>query len=324
MTGMTQTQRQRSINDFIRDLSKITYSQDELIEKSRILLPIYLSGEFRHSYSQILGTIYSLREGEDIIYLTSNIEELKTVYKNPIFIPIKRQMEKLCDHVELELTRMAQLEKINAKQADLDIKLRVAFKDYSESIKNMGNIQNELTQETEKLELAKEELIRVNKDLAESKQKLETSVKDTENLKSEVITVIGIFAAIMLAFVGGMSFTSSTLTSMHNSSIYKVVFVAIICGFVVFNTIFCLMYIVSRMTNRDIYAECHDGNCEKDCVKHYCQYGCSAINRIRKRLPYVFWVNLILLILLLIIIVCWVVDIKSFNDYIQKLLWGRL
>lgn len=53
--------------------------------------------------------------------------------------------------------------------------------------------------------------------LDKSNNRLTRTHKVTQNLKVEVITIMGIFSAIMLAFVGGTSFTSSTLTRIQHS-----------------------------------------------------------------------------------------------------------
>lgn len=78
---------------------------------------------------------------------------------------------------------------------------------------------------------------------------LAQKVKETEekigSIKNEVqsttVTILGIFAAIVLAFSGVFSFSSSIMQNMGNVSIYRLIGVSAVLGLVTFNLIFCLM-----------------------------------------------------------------------------------
>lgn len=53
-----------------------------------------------------------------------------------------------------------------------------------------------------------------------------------------------------------------------------------------------LIYMITRIIGRNIYTTCtdlHDG----DCVNGSCDKVCNPISRIRKRLPYIYWFNVI-------------------------------
>jgi hypothetical protein len=108
---------------------------------------------------------------------------------------------------------------------------------------------------------------------------------------------LSIFAAIVLAFSGSLSFIGSALTGMANVSAFKSVFIVALCGLVVFNLIFLLLYIVGKLTGRSIYTDFGQEN--SDIEK------CTWIGKVRRRLPYVFWINICLLLIMLGDFVCW-------------------
>lgn len=84
-----------------------------------------------------------------------------------------------------------------------------------------------------------------------------------------------------------------------------VILVAIIGALALFDTIFLLMYLVSKIINRNIYARCLTKDCSCDAKK------CNGITRLRKRLPYVFYFNVVSLVGIIIDCVVWFMDIKG-------------
>ncbi|PAF41290.1 hypothetical protein [Helicobacter sp. 11S02629-2] len=61
---------------------------------------------------------------------------------------------------------------------------------------------------------------------------LETEVKNT---KKEYITILGIFAAIVVTFVGAFAFSTSVLTNIMQASPYRIVFIACLVGLFIVN-----------------------------------------------------------------------------------------
>lgn len=297
---MKDFEKQSAINRFLRDLSEQSYNDDAVLEKSRILLSIYKDG-FRHSYSQISGTIYSIKDDHkkyDTEYLSNHMgvlyKRVNAMTRGDDLYEINKEIVKLYDHVSLEIARLAQWEKIQGEQREIERKMEEAIEELSEA--------------KGKIEVA-------NKELLETK-------RETRNLKTEIVAILSIFAAIILTFSGGISFTNATLSSMHESSIYKVAFVSIICGFTLFNMIFCLMLFISRLTGTNIFFKCTKGECILDKCSE--QQKCSVFYIIMTRMPYVFIINSIFLALLIIVVVSWFLEIKIFAEALRSYIWCRL
>ena len=87
----------------------------------------------------------------------------------------------------------------------------------------------------------------------DTKKKLKEEVqKDIKGIEKEYITILGIFAAIVLAFVGGITFSSSVLQNMASVSIYRLLIVIDFLGFILINTIYLLMKFVFVINNHDV------------------------------------------------------------------------
>ena len=89
----------------------------------------------------------------------------------------------------------------------------------------------------------------VQKEIEASQKEIEASIKSQQK---EYITILGIFAAIILAFVGGITFSSSVLQNMADVSIYRLLLVVNILGFVLTNTIYLLMKFIFVINERDL------------------------------------------------------------------------
>lgn len=273
---METNSQQLLINDFIIFLSVKSYNPKEIETETRNkLCNAYSDKNFRHSYSQIFATIKAnvLEKDGSIDFLTENINTLSMlnntnnlmwntdVEKNNL---IKSKIDKLYDHVMLEISRINYYEQPNGKYKDVESKIISANREIS----------------------------RANRDLRLAKQKM-------DSMRAESITVLSVFAAIMIASWGGTSFFSDILKSINSASIYRIIAVSCVSGFVLFNTVFLLVYMAARIMERSIYTFCPTAKEGEDCSlkEHKCHHNCWGINRIKKRLPYVFWVNMVLALL---------------------------
>ena len=64
------------------------------------------------------------------------------------------------------------------------------------------------------------------------KKEIEESHKEIKGIQKEYITILGIFAAIMLAFVGSFTFSTSVLNNVGKTDVFELVIVALVIGLV--------------------------------------------------------------------------------------------
>ena len=111
-----------------------------------------------------------------------------------------------------------------------------------ESKRMCGEAQSELGKTKIMVDSLNEEHQKAIDDIKKTEQALADEIHEGQKkMQNEYITILGIFAAIVLAFTGGMSFSSSVLENLHQSSIYRILIVVCVLGFVMINLIWILI-----------------------------------------------------------------------------------
>ncbi len=62
---------------------------------------------------------------------------------------------------------------------------------------------------------------------------------------------MGIFASIVLAFIGGMTFSTSVLNNIHNGSIYRLLIITSLIGMIFIAMIWLLMDFIKTIHGQD-------------------------------------------------------------------------
>lgn len=169
------------------------------------------------------------------------------------YIDISPQINKLFDHVNLDIARIQYMKKIELQTLE-----------------------------------SKDELSNVLKSANELKQ-------NVDNIQKEYITILGIFSSIVLAFVSGITFSSSVLENIANSNVYRTLAVVIILGFIFLNIINILVQFIISISS-------------KESTK-------------KKSNTYITYINITLGIIFLLIILAWFFDFKLFADVIRRKLY---
>ena len=299
--------RQEKLGRIIYELSEklLSDNEDETKQFLKRLQIIYEDG-FKHNYSDLFPVITDiLREDNEynIEYLSNNLDRFRTylekAYLNgsSAYSDIDKQFTKLCDHLNLQMSQLNYIISRETSQDDLE-KLR----------KDLEVSNGQIIKSVAEMDEASKKLEESNKKVEESNKKLEESNERADGIQTQLITILGIFAAIIIAFSGGLTLLGNSITAIHNAEHYEsVVLVAIICGMVMFNTIFLMMYYVAKLTERDMFAKCKAEICAQ-CK----ETKCKGIEKIRKRMPYVFWYNFLSLAGVAIDLAIWFLDIKGY------------
>lgn len=120
-------------------------------------------------------------------------------------------------------------------------------KDFPEVYKSLNKLYDHIVLEQIRLK----EVYGESKEIAETakdlSQKATKYLKEADALKAEVITVLGIFSAILLAFVGGLTFSTSVLANLHQSSIYRVILAILLIGLVLVNILYGLFHYIDKL-----------------------------------------------------------------------------
>ncbi len=222
MSNLNETDRRNELRQCLIDLSK---SQDCLKDESRRekfflrLEEIYCKTDgqkFRHFYSDIFATV-SMIEPEGLNVLAQNIEIIKDNYK-----PTQLNEGKNID-VSDEILKL--YDHVNLDVARL----------------------NHLAQTFSKTESRLAEL-------KEDSKKAKEGIKKAQNAERNYITILGIFASIVLAFTSGLAFSTSVLENIQDVSSYRLAFVVEALAFMFINVIYILTWFIQKV---------HDSNTAK-------------------------------------------------------------
>lgn len=261
-------EREAALVNLLKELSNGAIDECQCEAIAERFKNIY-SGGFRHRYSVFHPLLQEIMDSSDAEqgvseFLTYNLNAISAYIENKYInngksedTKIYRPIYKLCDHINLEMARIND-------QRHQEIRLQ--------------DIYSKIEEAQTKLERAKTDA--------------EKARKKVNKAQTDILAILSVFAAVILAFMGGMTFLSGAMSSISETRVYKFVIACCICGFIIFNTIFLLLYIVSKIIEKPIYARCKSLDCT-------CEHRCCALNRVRKRLPYVFYFNVCILVLLL-------------------------
>jgi len=241
MRNLNEAEKREELRKCLLDLSK---SQECLKEKKHRsdcflrLESIYCESndkKFRHFYSDIFA-IVSMIDSEDfpgsIDILAQNLQVIKDGYapmnldKNGNTIDISNEILKLYDHVNLDVARLSYVNKV-LSQSKSDI--------------------NALTIKSEKLGKTVEQVQEENENLIKNHEEITLQIERAKQTEKNYITILGIFASIVLAFTGGLAFSTSVLENINAVSPYRLAFIVEGLAAIFINVIYILVWFIQKV-----------------------------------------------------------------------------
>ena len=187
-----------------------------------IYCPANKTEHFRHFYSDVFEVLSSVKKG--IKQGTVDIlgQNMRLLYKR--YLPtsenhdISKELMKLYDHISLDIARMNY-----SDSGDNDISKEQAIKD----------IQTQVVAIEEGVSKAQKEQDRLKDELSSQQR--------------EYVAILSIFATVVMAFTGGLAFSSSVLNNIDKVSTGKLMMIALTIGLVLINILFGLFYYVNML-----------------------------------------------------------------------------
>ena len=176
---------------------------------------------FRHFYSDIFSVLTQINDGDDqgsIDVLGQNMDILLCGYqaKNSDdegkLIDISDQIRKLYDHISLDIARIKYSEK-----GDVEVSGQ-------ESIEK---IRSQINDDESKIITLQDSV-------------KEATVK-ADKMQKEYVSILAIFAAVIGVFFSGVGFSTSVLSNIDKSSIYRILLGVTILGMFLFNLLALLL-----------------------------------------------------------------------------------
>lgn len=298
-------EKHKRIQEILIDLSKSqTMLTEDLESFYKRLFDIYGDKkEFRHLYSSIFGYLTQIDNDSELNLevLTQNIYSIYTYCfrkceeeKEDFFDKI----EKLYDHVNLDISRINLNKMVLEKNEVLNNyinKINSGMKETNDSIKslqeNATKVQKnyqELFEEAEGIRSTiKQNFDKAYSNIDKAENNIKAIAEKAEKAQRDYITILGIFATIVITFMAGMSFSASILNNMKDVTIYRLILSVVMVGLVIINTVSVLTCFLERVS---------DYNSKK--TKWYC----NPVNII----------NIVLILILVILLVIWCI---AFYEY---------
>lgn len=185
---------------------------------------------FRHFYSDIFSVLTMIQRipaKGDVNVLGQNLAMIREKYipgknhdSNGNEIDISDSIRKLYDHVSLDIARILYSEEGDRRTSgeDVIVDVQAQIQSIRGDIQTTADTQNSLSEE-----LGKQQ--------------------------REYIAILSIFAAIVLAFISGIVFSTSVLQNINAISAYRLVAVVLLIGLVLSNTLFGLFYYMNHLVH---------------------------------------------------------------------------
>lgn len=310
---MNEKEKISKLNQLIDEMCVKKFSQDtNKIDQWILTLNRIYANDFRHTYSDIflkIQTIIADGNSEVLEILGENINILKKAIslklsENNDDANLKitsRSFDKFADHIFLEIGRYNFL------------------KNHFESNRSENTSSSFVVDNTAEFEALKKDVTEMSKAIdnirpitTQAQKSLDSLDSKLESNKISSITTLTIFSAVVLAFSGGITFEAGIFKGLENSSVYRLVFTIALTGFILFNTIFALLYLVGKLSGKNIGTKCkyyaNSGTDKPRCGDGYCGKSCHSVSvpcRLFHKYSYVVFVNIVLI---------WTI-------YIDTLLW---
>lgn len=280
------------LNDILFNISITDHKDLTDSKKEELLLQLeeFYEVHDRHQYSDILNFIYKSNP-ENSEYFMYNLIEIYEYSEDP---NLKEKIFEIIDHVRLENLRSTQItSEIKAESKKI---LSSLMKDNNT---RFGKIKRDIDKQ---IGITNINIDDMKGKIDETKDEIEKYEDKIKKLNIESITILSIFSGIVMAFFGGMSFFNEVLKNMHTVSKYRITFISLTIGLVLFNTIFLFLYYVGKLVDKPIREECLYEKCSE------CDEKCKLGKKVKNLYPILFYVDLLILMSLSITFIFWTLN----------------
>ncbi|MCM1107009.1 MAG: hypothetical protein NC355_08700 [Blautia sp.] len=209
-----------------------------------------LDENFRHEYAGISGKIRELSEYQEegihpfqITYLLDNINNIYD-YAVRNEEPYVKSLFKLKDHIGLEAGRIALVEQLKWEIEHSEESVRSQLEDIRHVADTLNVQIKEMSGVASKL---KEESTVGKRNLQEMSILSDRMKHKIEDIHRDSITILGIFASIVLSFTAGIVFSSSVLENIHKGSPYRIFAAITLLGVIVINLVTILLAYIDKI-----------------------------------------------------------------------------
>lgn len=212
--------KQEELDSYLTELSELydETDRDRVLEIGKNICAIYRSQlsngtPFRHQYNHFLKVLWPIEQD----YVDVLISNLKIIIEdNKDDVQACSNLLKLYDHISIDIVRVAVVQQTDN-----------AIRNLEDTSKKIGNIST-----------------RSNK----LKNDIDNLSKKVESSHIEIVAVLGVFAAIVIGFTGGLDIIGGALSNVGVKDFPLILFSVSLCGMVLFDLLWLLMECVMHIT----------------------------------------------------------------------------
>ena len=299
---MTNEEKTRNLLSLLDELKSASFAkEDQKIDFWVQQLQIIYADDYRHNYADLFYHLQQALVGEpDVLECIGENLNVLEVHIRALGETIEGKhtsecFKKYADHIRLEIGRY---NFIRQNYVPISAEKGSAPQCSPEDCQFSTDLENKMRGLQSTVDKIRPIATQAQKALDGLDAKLESN-------KISSITTLTIFSAVVLAFSGGITFEAGMLQGMANASPYRLVFTIALTGFILFNTLFVLLYLVGKLSGKAIGTRCRfmqtGDNAKTECKKcgdGYCTkpYNSGSVAcRIIHKYTYVFAVNAVLL-----------------------------
>ncbi|MDU6483289.1 MAG: hypothetical protein E6538_14980 [Paeniclostridium sordellii] len=191
------------------------------------------------NYSDIAEFVFDMKQ-IDTEYLTNNLNKIREYASSKNDRLVKDGISKIKNHVKLEVCRIEFLEKKQKKE--LEEISKDTFDKFQPLNDRIGDYEN----------IAKKHEATMRK----HENTMRDHRKEISNWNANIVTILGLFSAIVVTFFGGLAAINSIFNKIDSVSMYRLTFVILIVIFAMFNIVFMLLYYIGIITGKNLNREC--------------------------------------------------------------------
>ena len=266
--------------------------------------------------------------GCDLQSFLCNLDEFLSKHKNISKMDIYNQVKELMDgsqtreYVFQNFEKLIHLVDVQSKPLKNKANVRTFLDSCQLETARYLDMQSHVEQLETTTQMIQSSMDYFNHELPDLDDKVRAAQNDIQESTPKFITILGIFAGIVITFMGGMSLLGSAFNAMQsNYSKYRILFMLALTGFVIYNTIISLMFIIGRFNRNKIAVTCLKSS---DCLKceHYHKTNTirNLICRSFNQYPYLALTDYFLLYLIYVISILWVFSPNN-KDVFQNFLF---
>lgn len=206
--------------------------------------------------------------------------------------------------------------------------------DFKEEFANIKDIEQKATEYREALEKATKSSADSIVNLNRAENRLYEAQKTAESIFPNVLTILGIFVAILVVFIGGFLITSKATADI--SYIPQISFAYyILMGQVLSDLFFLLMFLVARLSQNNISTRCpiyiapdtkgseqtpeiqHTITSHSECGICQERASCRWRQKLWRKYPYIIMINWFFCISYIVVWIWWFVDAHLYQGWVS-------